>query len=331
MVIAQSLFKVLKQNEPSCLIDVLAPEWSSSILERMPEVRKAVPMPLGHGQFGLGKRIALGESLRQEQYDQAILLPNSLKSAITPFAAKIPRRTGWRGEMRYGLLNDLRVLDKARYPSMVERFVALALPEGAKLPEEIPHPRLEIKAEERNRALEKHGLKKNGRKVLALCPGAAYGPTKKWPAKHYAALATRKMEEGWSVWIFGAENDRADAEAIRSALSREHEANCHSLAGATSLAEAVDLMSLADAVLSNDSGLMHVAAALDRPVTVVYGSSSPAFTPPLSKRAAIVSLGLDCSPCFKRQCPLGHLDCLEKLGVDRVNAEIDELLQGSPR
>ena len=311
MVMAQTLFVCLKQRHPGCEIDVLAPEWSRPILERMPEVRAALSFPLGHGVLDLATRRRIGQSLAG-QYDQAILLPNSLKSALVPFFAKVPTRTGWKGEMRYGLLNDIRKLDKERLPLMIERFMALAYEPNAELPKPYPQPRLVIDEASRTAALAKFGLSLD-RPVLALCPGAEFGEAKRWPAEHYAKVAEIKIRAGWQVWMFGSKNDHPGCEAIRERLIpglREESVN---LAGETSLAEAIDLLSAAAAVVSNDSGLMHVAAALNRPLVAVYGSTSPQFTPPLADRVEIVRLGLDCSPCFERTCRFGHYNCLREL------------------
>lgn len=311
---AQSLFKELKRREEQQELDVLAPAWSKPLLERMPEVNRAIEMPLGHGKLALRERWRLGTRLRG-LYDQAILLPNSWKSAIIPYAASIPRRTGWVGEMRYGLLNDARRLDKARLTMTVQRFVALAGEAGsAELPGIIA-PKLEVQPESVQQALEQLGLARPiGLPLLALCPGAEYGEAKRWPVAHYAELAIDHIARGGPVWLFGSEKDKAVCTAIRE---RAGEA-CIDLSGRTSLAQAVDLLSIADAVVSNDSGLMHVAAALDRRLVAIYGSSDPGFTPPLNERHKIVSLGLDCSPCFKRECPLGHFRCLRDIAVDQV-------------
>ena len=316
MVMAQVLFRLLKQHHPDCAIDVLAPAWSAPLLARMPEVRKSFDLPLKHGEFGFAARKQIGASLRG-QYRQAILLPNSWKSALVPFFARIPQRTGWRGEMRYGLLNDIRTLDKDRYPLMIERFAALALPEHSPLPAKLPYPSLHIDAAEREAALQKHSLQQD-RPVLALCPGAEFGPAKRWPEKHYATVASERIAAGEQVWIFGSEKDAAVGETIRHLLPESLRGFCHNLAGKTALAEAIDLMSCASAVVSNDSGLMHIAAALNRPLVAVYGSSSPRFTPPLAHAVEVVRLGLDCSPCFKRECPLQHLHCLTQLHPESV-------------
>ncbi len=325
MVMAQVLFRLLKQQQPDVAIDVLAPAWSMPLLARMPEVRTSFDLPLKHGEFGLGVRKKIGHELRGK-YQQAILLPNSWKSALVPFFADIPQRTGWRGEMRYGLLNDIRVLDKETYPLMIERFAALALPMHAQLPEQLPYPLLHIHADQREAAIKKHGLQLD-RPVLALCPGAEFGPAKRWPERHYAAVAQERIAAGEQVWIFGSEKDAEVAESIRNALPESQRVSCHHLAGKTKLAEAIDLLSCASAVVSNDSGLMHIAAALNRPLVAVYGSSSPQFTPPLADAVEIVRLGLDCSPCFKRECPLVHLNCLNNLPPERVLAALSNLPQ----
>ena len=317
MVMAQSLFKVLKQCNPEDIIDVLAPAWSLPLLERMPEVNRGIVMPLGHGRLGLSERYRLGKGLRSEQYDQAILLPNSLKSAITPWAAKIPKRTGYRGEMRYGLLSDLRLLDKQKLTMTVQRFVALAGDPHQLLPDPIPEPKLEVDSVSVDQALQATGLSKPTGNLLALCPGAEYGPAKQWPAEYFAAVAKEKIQQGWQVWLFGSEKDRAIGASIIDLLG-ERGGVVENLAGRTSLEQAVDLMSLAAVVVGNDSGLMHVAAALDRNLIAIYGSSDPGFTPPLNQRAQILDLNLECSPCFKRECPLGHTDCLKQLEPEQV-------------
>ncbi|MCF8986052.1 lipopolysaccharide heptosyltransferase II [Pseudomonas syringae] len=323
MVMAQTLFQCLKQRHPECEIDVLAPEWSRPILERMPEVRAALSFPLGHGALELATRRRIGKSLAG-QYDQAILLPNSLKSALVPFFAGIPKRTGWRGEFRYGLLNDVRTLDKQRYPLMIERFMALAFDKGAELPRPYPRPSLRIDPTTRDGALSKFGLTLD-RPVLALCPGAEFGESKRWPAEHYAQVADASIREGWQVWLFGSKKDHPVGESIRQELIpglREESVN---LSGETSLAEAIDLLSCADAVVSNDSGLMHVAAALNRPLVAVYGSTSPGFTPPLADAVEVVRLGIECSPCFERTCRFGHYNCMRLLEPDAVTQALTRL------
>ena len=324
MVMAQTLFVCLKQRHPDCSIDVLAPQWSRPILERMPQVRAALSFPLGHGVLDLAERRRIGKQLAG-QYDQAILLPNSLKSALTPFFAGIPKRTGWKGELRYGLLNDLRTLDKECYPLMIERFMALAFEPGEELAKPYPQPRLQIDPQSRAAALEQFGLELD-RPVLALCPGAEFGEAKRWPAEHYAKVAELKIRAGWQVWLFGSQSDQPGGETIRERLIPGLREECINLAGQTSLAQAIDLLSCAAAVVSNDSGLMHVAAALNRPLVAVYGSTSPQFTPPLADQVEIVRLGIECSPCFERTCRFGHYDCLRLLKPRAVIEALDRLV-----
>ena len=324
MVMAQTLFQCLKQNHPDCAIDVLAPDWSRPILERMPEVRAALSFPLGHGVLGIPARRKIGKEL-VGKYQQAIVLPNSLKSAFVPFFADIPLRTGWKGELRYGLLNDIRCLDKERYPLMIERFMALAYPENSDLPKPYPRPALNIDQGSRAEALRKFGLTLD-RPVLALCPGAEFGEAKRWPAEHYARVAEAKIRQGWQVWVFGSNSDKPSGEEIIAGLIPGLREEVSNLAGATSLAEAIDLLSAAAAVVSNDSGLMHVAAALNRPLVAIYGSTSPEFTPPLADQVEIVRLGLDCSPCFDRTCRFGHYNCLRDLRPKQVLSALDGLV-----
>lgn len=323
MVMSQSLYIYLQQSRPGVVIDVLAPHWSGAILERMPQVRRAIGMPLGHGELGLTTRWQLGRQLRAERYDQAILLPNSLKSALVPFFAGIPLRTGWRGEIRYGLLNDLRRLDKERLPLMVQRFIALATDENARLPEELPEPRLAVKPDVAVGAAQKLGLSP-GLPILALCPGAEFGAAKCWPPEYFAELARGYLARGWQVAMYGSANDRAVCARIRRDCDAH--VHCHDLAGRTSLAEAVDVLSLSAAVVSNDSGLMHIAAALRRPLLVIYGATSPAFTPPLSPQSAVQVSTIDCAPCFQRECPLGHHRCMRDTSVQLVAAKLESLL-----
>ena len=326
MVMSQVLYIYLQQTRPGLLIDVLAPAWSGAILQRMPQVTRAIAMPIGHGQLQLGHRRRLGRELRAQHYDQAILLPNSLKSALIPFFARIPRRTGWRGEMRYGLLSDLRILDEAALPLMVQRFVALGMARGATLPGQLPEPHLVVDPQAAQRCRSVVGLSAD-RPILALCPGAEFGAAKRWPAQYYAELAGKYLARGWQVALYGSAHDREVCAQIKGA-SGDHP-HCHNLAGATSLAEVVDLLSLSAAVVSNDSGLMHIAAALQRPLLAIYGATSPAFTPPLSASSALLVSDIDCAPCFQRECPLGHHRCMKDTLPQQAAAKLEALLADS--
>jgi len=324
MVMAQSLFITLKQNNPGAEIHVLAPHWCKALLDHMPQITRAIEMTIGHGELALGKRRTLARTLKSESYDQAIVLPNSFKSALIPLFAGISLRTGWRGEARSWLLNDCRVLSKESYPLMIERFIALAYPDKAPLPSPLPRPCLNVNAGSVAPLLRRLSLDTQ-KQVLILCPGAEFGESKKWPASGYAAVASYWLSQQGQVWIMGSANDSADAEKIISALPPQGVRDCVDLTGKTSLGEAIDLMSCASRVISNDSGLMHIAAALQRPLVVIYGSTSPKFTPPLADKVGIVSLGLACSPCFKRTCPLGHTNCLKLLEPEQVIRSLHEL------
>lgn len=317
-VISQSLLKLLVQQNPAAQIDYLAPPWTLPLLARMPEVRRGINNPFGHGAFRLGERRALGKTLRKHSYDHALVLPNSWKSALIPWFAGIPQRTGFRGEARWGLLNDLRHLDAEALPQMVQRFAALALPAGAALPSSLPMPVLQSTAEQQQTLLARLGLPTD-KPVIAFCPGAEYGPAKRWPEAHFAALARMLATRGCVVWLVGSPKDHAVAETIAQGSAGA----CINLCGKTDIAEATDLLAAARLVVTNDSGLMHIAAAVGRPVIALYGSSSPQFTPPLSADAHILTLDIECSPCFRRECPLGHFKCLNDLSPERVFAAID--------
>lgn len=318
-VLAQPLLVRLKKRDPGGAVDVLAPAWAAAVYGRMPEARRTIPFPFGHGELRLGERRRFAKALAR--YDRAIVLPGSLKSALVPWFAGIPVRTGWRGEMRYGLLNDLRRLDPAALPLIAERYAALAQPAGEAFERPLPPPRLTVDPARREAAVAKFGLAGDS-PVLALAPGAEYGPAKRWPARHFAEIARLHASRGYRIWLFGSASD-APITAQVASLAGANVADLADLAGRTSLDEAIDLLSLADRVVTNDSGLMHVAAALGRPLAAVFGSSSPDYTPPLSPSARVVSLRLDCSPCFERECPLGHTNCLEKLEPAQVLAALD--------
>lgn len=319
-VLSQPLLTLLKQAQPDVAIDVLGPRWALPVYRRMPEVAETIESPFAHGELALGARWRLGRALHRRGYERCYVLPNSFKSALAPALARIPRRIGYVGEARQLLMTEARRLDKLALPLMVERFAALALPAAAPLPRPLPRPRLGFDAAQREALLARLGLVTQA-PVACFCPGAEFGPAKRWPEAHFAALAARLSDQGWQVWLVGSAKEREIGEEIRRA-SGGRAAN---LCGTTSLDEAILLLSRADVVVSNDSGLMHVAAALERPLVALYGSSSPGFTPPLADGARILRLGLDCSPCFQRVCPLGHFNCMMQLDPGRVHAEIVHL------
>ena len=321
-VMAQPMFRLLHQRHANLVLDVLAPPFTLPLLSRMPEVRRGIVARFGHGELKFNERRRLAHALKAEHYDQAIVLPNSLKSALIPLLAKIPLRTGFRGEMRYGVLNDVRRLDEHALPRMVERFAALALDRGASLPRPLPAPQLSAHRVNFKNILKKQILTINN-PVAIFCPGAEYGPAKRWPAEYFGALAKQAAQQGYAVWLIGSSKDTAIGEDIVRASDKA----CINLCGKTSLEDAIDIIASAALVVTNDSGLMHIAAALDRPLLALYGSSSPAFTPPLSDQARIVKIDIACSPCFKRECPLGHFNCMRQLKPDWVWNQVSGLNQ----
>ena len=321
MVMAQSLFRLLQTQEPGMAIDVVGPPWSVPLVGRMPEVRRGIPLTVAHGQFAFGARRALGRSLRATGYDRAIVLPRSFKSALLPWFAGIPVRTGFAAELRGLLLNDVRRLDRRLLDQTVKRFLALGVPPGAPVPVPAP-PALRVDEGNRKVLLERLGL--GTRPAIALLPGAAYGPAKQWPISSFTELAGFLTGRGIEVWVLGSAGEQSVGEQIRAG-ARAHVFN---LCGQTSLEDTVDLLSATRAAVTNDSGLMHVAAAAGTHVVALYGSSSPQFTPPLTVRKTILYLGLACSPCFKRECPLGHLNCLRQISPASVQVAMEAVLKG---
>ncbi len=323
MVMAQSLFILLKQNEPNITIDVLAPAWSLGLLERMPQVSEAIVSPFSHGELNFFKRLQLGKELRARHYDQVIFIPNSFKSILSPLWAKIPLRTGWLGEWpRRLLLNDVRKLDKKRWPLMYQRFFALGLPANAPLPKEPFWPRIVVSQEKLVAALQKHQLTIPQKPLLILAPGAEFGSSKRWPARYFAEVAKTKLKQGWAVWIFGSPKDQTISTMVNELTQNQ----CRDLTGKTTLAEAIDLLSLAKIVIGNDSGLMHIAAALDKYIVAIYGPTPENLAPPLTKKYESSFLDLPCRPCFKKECPLGHWKCMLDLEPSKVLASMDKIL-----
>ena len=316
MVMAQSLFMTLKARQPGATIGVVAPAWSQPILERMPEVDEVLPLAVGHGEFGLASRRELASRLRG-RFDRAIVLPRSWKAALVPFMARIPERIGFVGEHRYGLLKERRKLDKQVLDQTVKRFVSLGLPleEVASGDFALPKPRLQIDRDNLVNLRLTHSL--SSRTAIGMMPGAEYGPAKQWPISYFHTLAKRLVNEGFEVRVLGGAKDHPAGEEITQGL-----AHAHNLCGKTQLADAVDLLADCRQVVTNDSGLMHVAAAVGVRIHALYGSSSPAYTPPLTDNAVIHYLALSCSPCFQRTFPLGHTNCLNHLSVDQVYEQI---------
>jgi len=318
-VASQTLFMCLHAYHPDAIIDALAPPWVAAVLLAMPEINGTVlDNPFAHGQLRLKERWALARALKTRGYDAAYVLPNSLKSALIPAFAGIPRRVGFTGESRYGLINVRHTLDTAATPLQVERYAILAEEPRSALPRPYPLPALHVDAAATAGMLETLGLSASPAPVV-FCPGAEFGPAKRWPEKHFAALARQLAAQNIPVWLLGSKKDAAVGEEIVHLSA----GTARNLCGVTNLTQAVQILSMARHVVTNDSGLMHVAAALGTPLTALFGSSSPGYTPPLSDKAQVISLNLSCSPCFKRECPLGHLDCLNKITPGQVQATIE--------
>ncbi len=305
-ILSEPLIALVREPLDAAIVDVLAPPWCAPVYARMRGVRSIIESPVGHSELKLGVRRDLALTLRQGGYTRAFVLPNSFKSALIPWFARIPRRIGYVGEARQLLLTDARRLNRRTTPRLVDRFVALAASRGA-IPAVAPSPVLIPHADNAADAMRVLGLDTR-RPVAALCPGAEFGPAKRWPVEHFVKLARRFLESGYAVWLIGSPNDRQAADPIAAAV-----AEVSNVCGRTDLGTAVDLLAQASVVVSNDSGLMHAAAAVGRPLVALFGSSSPDYTPPLSPLASIARIDIVCSPCFKRECPLGHFKCMRDL------------------
>jgi heptosyltransferase-2 len=314
MVMAHSLYRLLKQRDPQASIHVLAPPWSLPLLARMPEVAAGIELPAAHGELALGARRALGKRLRGEGFQQAIVLPRSFKAALVPFFARIPVRTGFRGELRYGLINDIRPFDATVLDQTVLRFLALGLESDERELPSVPRPQLSVDSGAAEALMRRLALPSDV-DAVALMPGAEYGPAKRWPTHYFAELAVRLRDAGMTVWVLGSAKEAPLAEEIRRHAGA---GGVFNLCGQTSLTDAADLLARARVAVTNDSGLMHVAAAVGTHVVAIYGSSSPHFTPPLTERKTVLYQALACSPCFARECPLLHLNCLNGISVESV-------------
>jgi len=284
MVMAQSLFKTILNQSPNTSIDVIAPEWSLALTKRMPEVNKGIVSPIKHGELGIMKHFYLAEWIRPNKYDRAIIMTRSWKAALIPWFAGIPVRTGYRGEMRYFLINDMRTMDTKILDQTVKRFVALD-----SLSNQLPviePPSLTVSSDNITIIIKRLNLNLN-KPIMAIMPGAEYGPAKQWPSDYFAEVVQTYLSKDWNVCILGSQKDSQVALEIK-ALLHENYNSLYDLTGKTTLLDAIDLLSLANIALTNDSGLMHVAAAVDTPLLALYGPTSPEFTPPLTKKAKVM-------------------------------------------
>ena len=327
-VMAQPLLRLLKEREPARPVDVLAPAWVAPVWRAMREVDTVLESPFKHGALQLGERWRFARRLRRRGYGAAYVLPNTLKFALIPWLAGIPRRVGYKGEMRYGLINVMHHDDRAAPRPMVSFYAALAAAPMmfVPLPSALPRPALHVPDAQSEQVLSQLGLGA-GQPLIAFAPGAEFGSAKRWPAAHFAALAQaiRQAHPAAQILLLGSGKDKPVCEEI-AALAPA----VRNLAGVTALDQAIALIARAAAVVSNDSGLLHVASALNRPVVAIYGPTDPDHAPPFSDMAAALSLRLDCAPCKQRECPLGHHRCMRDMQADMVWTALRPMLDRLP-
>ena len=324
---AQPLLRLLKSRQGQGPIDVMAPPAVAPVWRAMAETASVIETPFRHGALQWRERRAFAAQMRQTGYADAYVLPNSLKFALIPWLAGIPRRVGYLGEMRYGLLNVVHHDSDAAPRPMISFYAALAAPPAARAPAilELPRPCLVVDNVTRAGALERFQISPAS-PIIVFAPGAEFGAAKRWPARHFAALAATVLRNhpAATVLLLGSPKDRSACDDI-TVIANAGPA-IRNLAGATSLGDAIALISAAAAVVSNDSGLLHVASGLNRPVVALYGPTDPLHAPPFSEIAASLYLHLDCAPCRQRECPLGHHACMENLTCETVWVPLREML-----
>ena len=321
-VISQSLIKVILSKSKEAKIDVLSPEWTRNIFNRMDEVSETISLPFSHGEMKIKERVDLGKTLKEKNYDQAIVLPNSLKSSLIPYFSEIPIRTGWRGEMRYFLINDMRILDKNISPRMVDRFVALAFKKNASLPSSIPYPSLRIEEENLESLRVDFGIDSSS-PLICLCPGAEFGPAKRWPTDYYSEVANNYLTKNWQVILLGSAKDIPVGEEIKKNINKE--SGFLNLIGQTKLVDTIDILSSSNLVLTNDSGLMHIAASVDAKLIALFGPSSPDFTPPLSHKSVVMRKNEGYSKVRKGSGPMGYHQSLLDIEPSEVIGRLNKM------
>ncbi|UVW30359.1 lipopolysaccharide heptosyltransferase II [Massilia sp. H6] len=309
-VMAQPLLRRLRELHPERPIDVLAPTWVAPVWRAMHEVDTVIESPFKHGSLQWAERRAFAKILKARGYLDSYVLPNTLKFALIPWLAGIKRRVGYKGEMRYGLVNVMHHDDKAAPRPMAQFYAALADQPVRHLPrpDTLPEPVMVVDPHQADAAIARLGLPAGT--YVAFAPGAEFGPAKRWPASYFAELAQTILANrpDAQILLLGSPKDRAVCDEITALV-----AGAHNLAGSTTLSEAIALIARAAVVVTNDSGLMHIGAALGRPVVAIYGPTDPRHTPPLSRLASVLWLHIECSPCQQRECPLGHQNCMKQL------------------
>lgn len=327
-VMAQPLLALLKQQLPNCSIDVLAPSWVAPVLRAMPEVDTVIEAPFKHGALQLGERWKFAQQLRERHYAAAYVLPNTLKFALVPWLAGIKRRIGYKGEHRYGLINYMHFDDPMQPRAMVAFYAAMASAPNAPLLKNLPMPTLHLEVAKVQAALATLGIDSD-QTIVAFAPGAEFGTAKRWPTQHFAALAESilQLKPQAKILLMGSHKDVAVCEEIRTLCADGVRANVLQLAGQTSLDQAIALLAGANVLVSNDSGLMHIASALNRPVIALYGPTDPDHAPPFSASSVVLSLRLNCAPCKQRDCPLGHHACMRDMTSELVWQPLQTLLK----
>lgn len=323
-VMSQTLLKLLKEKRKSCSIDVLAPSWALPIFKRMKEVNTVIEMPFTHGDIKINERRKFASEIKKNNYDQAIILPNSFKSALIPFFADIDIRTGWRGEMRYFLINDLRKLNVEAYPKMIDRFCALGIDPDEEL-FQINLPYLQTNSQNISKLLFQYSINKEN-KILAICPGAEFGPAKRWPTNFFSKIAQHYLDKDWIVLSLGSEKDALISKEIKENLQGNID-NFIDTTGKTKLEDAVDLLSASSLVLTNDSGLMHIASAVEVPLLALFGPTSPEFTPPLGEKSVFIRKISGYLKDRIGDLPDGHHSSMILIKPDEVISKLESLEQ----
>lgn len=336
IIMSQSLLSTLKHLDPHCHLTVYAPAYAHPILQRMPEVDEILTNPFAHGSLHLKERYQEGLMLRTYGFDVAYVLPNSFKSALPAYFAKIPERIGWQGEMRYGVLNLRRAKQqKAAFPRMVERYVSLAYIHNPQVTDEsnlpsFAYPKLEVKTPSAE-LLERLGLSLE-RPLLTLGCGANYGPAKLWPVEYFAQICNYFIKEhGGAILALGTVKDQTTVDKIKAQIEPEFLPFFYDICGKTNLTEALDLVACSRAAVCNDSGMMHTVAAADIPQVCIFGSTSTGYTPPLSSKAYCLESKEPCHPCFKRECKFGTYQCLKGLKPEQVIEHLEQLMDKFPQ
>ena len=314
-----SVVKVLRERFPDRPVDLLATSLCAPLADYMPGVRQAIVADLPRSRLALSQQAALARQLKQEGYGMALTMPRTWKAALAPFLAGIPERVGFAGEGRFILLNDVRFGEK-KLPRMVDRCAALALPRRAALPPKLPLPQLVVPRETLPQWRARMNLADSGGPVAVLAPGAV-GPSKRWPS--YGALAARLAELGFAIWVVGGPDEKAVAAEIKRAAPQTRD-----LTGAD-LRNAILALAAASVAVSNDSGLLHVAAAIGTPSVGIFGPTSPWHWAPLNPLAAVIETKSDvpCRPCHKPTCRLQHHICMRDIPVEQVEAAVREALR----